>query len=456
MSINQLFELSRRSFRAFDASMKATSQNVANAETEGYRRRRVNLQADSTSSSGIYTAPGPGTANGNGVSVASYERVRDRLLDNAAAGAQTGQGAAQEEARILGVVEGHLKTGTEGALPQVMENFWDSWNTLANNPDDGGVRSTVLSRARSLSATFESMREGIGGLIGQTQQALRDGVDGFNERLDEVAALNETIGAARANGSPDLVAEDRRDTLVKELSALAPVDVQEDAAAGYTLTVDGMSVVQGNVTTPLRREGAQVFFGDTDTRFRPPAEGGGEIGAQVRLLSSGDGAAETSLQAMQSSLDDLAQEVAAQVNAAHEAGADQNGDTGEPFFAFDGDPPTASNLELAVDGPSDIAASAAGASGDTGPARAIAALSETLTGKAIDFSAAVGAKVQRASAQAESQGALADHLEGMARGVSGVSIDEEMTNLIQQQQSFAASARVLNTAQSLMDTLLRM
>lgn len=114
-------------------------------------------------------------------------------------------------------------------------------------------------------------------------------------------------------------------------------------------------------------------------------------------------------------------------------------------------------MERAVDAPEAIAAyGAADAPGNTAPAQQMAALSESLTPKAIDLSASVGSKVQQAAAREEAQAATAAHLQSMAEGVSGVSLDEEMSTLIEQQQQFAASARVLSTAQEITSTLLSM
>lgn len=446
MSINTLFELSRRSFQAFDASMKAASQNVANANTEGYDRRRVTLEASNTVAPGLYAAPGEAEATGNGVTVASYERMRDRLLDASAARAQTNLGAATEEGRVLTQLEGALATGTEGALTETLESFWDGWGRVANNPEDPGVRNTLLSKTDTLVASFQRLDRSISQRTTDTQEALATRVEAANGQLEEVASLNATIREARANGSPDLVAEDRRDTLVNDLSESLPVEVQENDS-GYTLTVNGMNVVQGDESTPLTLASpGTVEFGDTGVAFQPGDEGGGTIGAQVRLLND-------TLPTVQNDLDALAQTVVEDVNALHENGYDQDGTTNTPYFDPAGT--TAGTMQRAVTDPADVAAyGAPNAPGNTAPAQDIAALSESLTPQAIDLAAGIGAKVEHATAQEESQSALAGHLDSMARGVSGVSIDEEMTNLIEHQQAFAASTRVLRTAQTVMDTLL--
>ena len=80
MSINQLIEISRRSFRSLNGAMNTVSQNIANVNTEGYARRRVTLQADSIASPGIIMPTPRGTATGSGVSIQSYERVEQSTM----------------------------------------------------------------------------------------------------------------------------------------------------------------------------------------------------------------------------------------------------------------------------------------------------------------------------------------------------------------------------------------
>lgn len=446
MSVNSLFEISQRSFRALNAKMDATGQNIANANTEGYSRRRATLEASNTVSPGLYTSP-PGPGTGDGVTVSNYERMRSQMLDAAAAEAKTGESGAREEGRILSVLEGSLATDTEGSLTSSLESFFGSLNDLANNPTDQGVRETVLAKADALTGSFDRLDQQIQGLVNDTESALASSVDKANSLLKEVATLNTKIQEARASGSPDLVAKDRRDSLVKKLSELAPVKVQPDSDAGYTLSINGMNVVQGSETTLLRTTGsATVEFGKTGVAFEAGDEGGGKIGAQLRSLSE-------TLPGVQSRLDGLAKSVVEDVNSIHKTGFDQNGNTGKNFFDPAGT--TASTLQRTVSAPEGIAAyGAAGEPGDTTPAQEMAALSETLTPKAIDLAASVGSKVQQAAAREEAQAATATRLESLAQGVSGVSLDEEMSSLVEQQQQFAASARVLRTAREVTDTLL--
>lgn len=449
MSINRLFEIGQRSLQAANAKMEAASQNIANAESEGYHRRRATLRPSSTVSQGIYTTPAGNTATGDGVSVSSYERVRDRMLESSAAEAKTGESGAREEARVLTQLEGALATDTEGSLPATLEKFWDGWNKVASNADDQGVRSALLSRADTLTSAFHRIDQRVSELTGDTKTELASSVEEVNEKLDEIASLNKKIREARASGARDLAAEDRRDAVVKKLSEFVPVEVQEGKQDGYTVTVDGMSVVQGGESTHLKLASpTSVEFGDTGVALEPGSEGRGKVGAQLRMLNQ-------TLPDVQNRLDGLAKDVVEKVNNVHESGYDQNGNTNVSFFDPAGT--TAGSIQRAVSAPEEIAAyGGANATGDTQPAQDIAALSDDLTPEAVDLYAHVGAEIRKASAQEESKAAMADHLKSVAEGVSGVSLDEEMSNLIKHQQAFAASARVLRTAQQVTDTLLSM
>ncbi|MCS3939751.1 flagellar hook-associated protein 1 FlgK [Salinibacter ruber] len=597
MSVNSLFDIGSTSLRAVGEKIDATSQNIANAESEGYRRRRVSLSSRSVAATGLYASNGAQDVTSSGVGVEQFERVRDGMLVAARNEARSSESAAREEGRVLGVLEGALATDTDAGLSASLQGLADGFGNLANNPDSQGVRESVLGRARQLTDTFGRLDQRLGELTTNTENALADNVEKANGLLDKVASLNEQIENARAGGSPDYAAEDQRDQTVKELSKLLPVEAQENRSDGYTLTVDGMTVVQGTEATNLSVDQSgdtpAVEFGKTGVEFTPGAEGGGEIGAQARLLND-------TLPGVQSDLNALADDVVKEVNAAHRKGADQNGDTGENFFVDKSatgptSKNTAGNIELNVDGPKDIAAvatpalgtpggnetavtidqgdfsdssgagniearltknSESGAStvevsditddgnlpgdleggtfdvtvknntapdkldftidrpdgststetgvnvgsggttitlendggetieldvgtafvdgdvtsasgpkefsvtvdnslpGDTSPAQNIADRASDLTTGATDLAAGVGTQVQEAAAKEEAQAAVGERVQAQIEDVSGVSVDQQLSSLIEQQQQFAASAQVLTTAREVSSTLL--
>ena len=449
MSINRLYEMSRRSFSVFSAQMNVAGQNIANANTPGYARRRLKLGTEGPGRNGLLMPNSGGV--GSGVTAQRLERMRDGLLATAANDARTGLGGADEETRLLATLEGSFGVGSGASLQDAMNGFWNGWSDLANNPTDGGVRTTLLGQAGTLAATLRRLDGGITRLAGETQTALGEGVGQVNGLLDEIASLNVSIRASRAAGSPDLAAEDRRDAAVAELSAFAPVRVS-DGADGYTVTIGGMAAVQGDQALGLTLDvppdvaAPGVRFEGTDVAFSPSS--GGSLGAQLTTLRK-------TLPDTRAALDGLAASLVADVNAAHSVGYGLDGSTGLTFF----DPAgvTAGSIRLSddVSDPASIASSGApDAPGDSSVASALAALREGFDAQAIDITAGIGGKLRAARSAAGAQAAIVDHLAAMEAGVSGVSIDEEMTNLIEAQHAFAAAARVLTTADEMMDTLL--
>ncbi|MEX1054790.1 MAG: flagellar hook-associated protein FlgK, partial [Rhodothermales bacterium] len=251
MSISQLLNISRRSFQAFDAAMNTIGQNVANANTEGYSRRRITLESDSISTLGLFNRPGGNTANGTGVNVAVYERLRDALLSRSGWHANGWMGASEEEHRVTLALQSIFATQTEGSLSNQLDQFWNGWSDLADNPTDNGVRLALRSRAASLAGTLNRMAEDIQHLTEETERALTGGVSDVNKMLEEVAQLNSAVKSGNNVGSPNLSAEDRRDVLIGKLSEFGNFRITEQTDGTYSLTLDGMSVVDGSTAKSI-------------------------------------------------------------------------------------------------------------------------------------------------------------------------------------------------------------
>lgn len=452
MGINGLFQTGRRSLQALEAAIQTAGQNIANAGTEGYSRQRLGVRADSLVTNGLRIVPPRGGVTGAGVSVASYDRVRDSLLDAAGREAQAGLGAAEEEVRAGQTLEGLFAIGTPGSLTESLASFWGALSDASDNPTDLSIRRVLQQRTDSLAGVLHRHDSGLTRLEGDTRESLATGVDQFNALTTRIADLNVTIRDARAGGTPDLAAEDERDLLTTELASFAPVRVATAQDGSYAITVQGMTVVQGPETTRLDVTGPPdpdgVRFAGTTKAFRVDAEGGGRLGGWLRTLTS-------TIPDTRAALDGLAARLVTEVNAQHASGYGLDGSTGLNFFDPSGT--TAASLARSSDiaDPTSIAlAGSPDAPGDATVALALAGLREGFESEAASLTATAGQRLQRATASATASEALIGHFQGLTDGVSGVSIDEEMTRLIEYQQAYAASARVLATAQDLFDTLL--
>jgi flagellar hook-associated protein 1 len=473
MSLNQLIGISRSSFVALDAAMNATAQNVANMETEGYTRRRVSLQSVNTLPQGLYSPPMGRVGTGAGVSVQEYERLRDTLLQKSAWEARGGLGGYDTQHRLMMAVEGIMGPTGEGSLSSLLGDFYSGWSRLADNPNDQGARLALRGSAETLAGTLNRLDSDIQRLTERATGELRNTVDDANELLREIADLNDIITGARNRGTPDLSAEDRRDAAVDRLASLLPISVQTDRADGFTITAEGMALVQGTKTVPLRVSSTDggpltVHFGDSPYTLRASGGPGGVIGSTLHHANN-------ALPEIRQALDLLAADVVSATNSVHSSGYGSNGSTGINFFHYEAGPPpqgvSAATIRVSDHVRADagyIAASSLDPSQgflDGDIAQAIAehrANDGLIDGRqapeafVISLMSGIGAAVKSASAEATSRGHVVDHLTAMENGVSGVSIEEEMTNMIRFQQAYAASARVLNTAQEMMDTILRM
>ncbi|NBB88045.1 MAG: flagellar hook-associated protein FlgK [Bacteroidetes bacterium] len=480
MGINQIIEMGRRSLRTFDAGMNTVSQNIANAESEGYHRRRITINSVATDSRGVVIGPPGATDRLGGAGVGSFERLRDRLFTAMGREASTGLGAGEEEARLLDGVESVFGVGTEGSLSNVLSGFWNGWSDLADNPTDIGTREALLRKAQNLTSTLNRVDSDLNRIRNEAAGTLGRSVDDVNDKLNRIAELNERIQKSRNNGSPNYSAEDERDQLVKDVAEYVPVKVLENQNDGYQVTVNGMSVVQGtnvveldlqNGTTPPNPPDKLVYFEGTNKTFQPAPNrrGDGKIGALLRTLND-------TLRGVQSDLDTLSGDIVTQVNGIHSNGYDLNGVQGGTFF----DPAntTAGDISLSDDlrdpdgpgpqpvGPALLPERIAAAAEDPatpgtsdGPGNSDQALSifdlrETLENEAIRIVSDVGNQLDEAQKTSSAQSGVLAQVDAMESGVSGVSIDEELTKMIEYQQSFAASSRIIQTAQQMMDTLL--
>ncbi len=463
MSINQLIELTRRSFRTTTAAINTIGQNIANENTEGYSRRRVTLESSSIASPGVQVVTPMGSPTGVGVSINDIERVRDDVLAAAVWEANAGLGASDEEARILSALENLFPVNSDASLPNMLNAFWDGWSDVADNPTNLAARVALQNRGESLALTLNRISDDIDRLHDDSVAELIRQVEDFNGTLDEIARLNQRIATGSAGNAPDLAGEDRRDLLVKELSEMAPLQIQKDDRNMYTITINGMVVVQGETVEKLALDttGAVplLSFETSGISFNPPSGDDGRLGALMRALT-------VTYPNARQGLDDLSSTLVDRINTLHVDGFGLDGSTGLNFFDPAGD--TAGTIALSADiaDPRSIAAS-----DDPDPTvqsdndLALAILAERLADQAalndesfenhtVNLISGIGAQVENANDQYEGHLAVVNYLGALERGVSAVSINEELSNLIRYQQTFAAAARVLNTAQTMLDTLI--
>ncbi len=455
MSIGNLYEITRRSFRALDAAMNVAGQNIANADSAGFARRRLLTRADSYGTLGFNARIPRSSPTGSGVSLHSYVRLRDDLLATSAFRANGNMESASERHRIMASLEG-VVSPSEGGLTDRLQDFWNAWSDVSDNPTDSGVRTTLLTRAQGLADTLNQADRRINEMEDGLRAEVADSVAQVNQLLARVAELNAIVTASTNNGTPDFAAADERDVVVRQLSALTGIEVQANHRDGLYIAIGGVFVVQGEHAESLTLDSntLEITFGNSSTRYRP--ETGGKLGASISTLSN-------DIPQIRERLDRIAETLVIEVNAIHETGFGLDDATGLNFFDPTGT--SASSIRISADvagSPDSVAtAGAAGSPGDSEIARRIADLriatlvgTRTLGDEAIDVVGSIGAEVNRAALDARAEASVLNHLDAMEAGVSAVSVEDEMTHIIELQQAYAATARVLRATETMIDTLL--
>ena len=434
-------ETSLRGLLAQQQALDTTGHNIANASTTGYSRQVAVFQASPAyTMPGVTTAPaGPGQI-GTGVDVASYQRIRDAFLDVQYRAQSMLQGQAQANQDGLQQVQLAFNEPTDSGISSLLSNYWGAWQNLSNNPEDMGTRQALAQSAASLADGFQSLSSQLTTLQSQTAQNVTDQINQVNNLGTQIAQLNLTISKITATGNSPNDLLDQRDLLVDQLSALGNVAVTNGANGSVDISFGGASLVTAGTSATLAESDLTGLTA-------------GKIQGLITLR-------DTTIPGYQTQLNTIAATLITKTNAQSAAGFDLNGNAGGAFFTGTDATNIAVNPAV-ISNPALIAASATGAVGDAGNALKMADMQTTPTIGAATIDAAytqlvtqVGADVQQATNQVDTTTALTNALQNQRQSVSGVSLDEEMTNLITFQRGYQASARALSAMDDMLDQLI--
>ncbi len=412
--------------QAEQQAIDVTGQNITNANTEGYSRQTAVLQTkEPLHIAALSAVTGEGGQLGTGVTVATYTRIRNTYLDAQYRTQNTALGAANTQAEELGQAQRVLGEPSSSGLASQLSAFWSSWGELADPPSEA-AKVGVVSAATQLTDTLHQLSSQLQSIEGQAaaRYAAVTGPTGeVQNDAAQIAQLNHQIKLSlQAHQQPNDL-EDSRDLLLDKLSALANVTVTTQADGTDTVTF-------GNAAKPLV-EDATVNWPQVLT----PAAGG-QLGALLEL-SSPTGA----LASYQTGLNEVAETLVSSVNAIH---------TATPFFTGT----TAATIEVAVTS-AQVQTSSEAAPGGNNVALAIAALrGQGADQRYATLVAQIGSGVRNAKTTQETAQAVLTAVSNQRQAVSGVSLDEEMTNLITFQRGYQASARALNVMNEVLDTLI--
>ncbi len=445
---------------ASQLALDTSAHNTANASTPGYSRQRVNLVAAPPFTFPAFNRSGMPGQIGTGVTVASITRVRDAFLDLQLRG-QISLGGYWDSTRDeLSKVESVFPEPSGSGLGNVISRFWDAWHDVAADPTSTASRSAMIEQASTLAARFNRDAGQLSTLIEGIDFQVGERVATINDLAARIAGLNEQIRRVAVSGDHPNDLADQRDDLLDQLNQILSVTVEPQADGTVSVLVAGTDLVSGDrarpVTTILNGAGHLV----------PAWTDGSRVDLGQGQLAALTAVRDTTLAGYATKLDQLAAGIADAVNALHTSGVDRNGTAGVDFFTYTAGSAASTiavNPVIVADPAKVAAASAPNQPGDGSIAGAIADLrnsrlfvggTQTANDFYAGFVAQVGAEARQGDEMATNQGLVVEHLQQRRESFSGVSLDEEATDMIRFQHAYEAAARVITTIDEMLDLLI--
>lgn len=475
MSIFTGLNIARLGMQAQQQALEVTGHNIANASTPGYSRQVARL----VSTEPLPFAGGRGMV-GTGVKVAEITRIRDDALDSQVRKEMRTLGSWEMSRDVLARVEYVFMEPSPTGFNSVLGNFFEGWQELSLNPGSSPTRVSLLQNAGSLVNAVHHTHEQLKAIRADIDFQTSLKVQEINTLSAQIGDLNGQIVALNAAGSLPADLMDRRDLLADRLSQIVEFNAVLTDRGSLNIFLGGralvgeasfnrLEVVPGAVDAGGWLQGPGISW-ERDGREARIA--GGELGGLREVR-------DTKLKSYMEDFTALVFGITNAVNTAHQAGVDLSGYSGREFF-------TGTSLEnlsidtLLVQDPSRIAAAVVAAPGDGSNALKIAQLRHArisvdaaatdLTRKLIlepqgtttfesfyrNSISHLGVDAQESKRMVENQIALLNMMNQRKESISGVSIDEEMANMVQFQIAYQASARLIATLQEVFDTIIRL
>ncbi len=437
------------------SAINITGSNIANVNTPGYSRLRAVFSSVGVSQSG--------SSNFQvGVQVVNADRIYDQYLEARLVYQSQEVGYGETLQSGFDRVESIFNESGENGINEAMSAFWNAWDDLSANPSGQVERDTLVSCAENLTSLFRQKAQDLADVQADANAAVADTVTAINSCLTDIAAYNEKIVEITSGGGNASDLLDKRMESLKELGGLIHFDYIEDATGAVSVFLaDGKPLVEGGTTWPLdvaANSGNSNFYDvvfEGSTAAENSVITGGKIAAYLEIR---DEAADGYL----TKLNTLAAGLANAVNTQHQLGFDADGNLGGNFFDSITE---AADMQVSAAIKADAGKIAAsGSVADDGDnAVAMAAIKDSLlmeggTSTLSTYYSALMAEVGQDAADAadnmDRQDAMMTQLTNQREAVSGVSLDEEMLNLIKYQMGYNAAGKLCGVVDEMMDTLL--
>lgn len=459
--------LGARSLSTQQQGTEIAGQNLANVNNPAYARQRLALQTS-------ISIPSPVGPQGTGVESVAIVQIRSYWLDQQIQSESSVTGSLNAQQIALQTLQANLgeqidtqattsdSTGSQNGLSQGLSNLFNAFQSVSLDPSSLSERQVLIQTAQGLTSQFNQLSNRLDTVGASLDQSVQSDVGQSNQLLADIAKLNQQIIYSEASSGK--VANDLRDARqakIESLSKLVNITTAEQSNGGLDVSIGGVTMVSGvsqlDSLETYDAGGGQILV-RAQTAGTPLTLTGGSIQGTIDVR---DGA----LADLKSSTNDLAAQLISQVNSIYSAGYDLNGATGQNFFVGTDAATIGVNPDL-LDDPSKFQAS--DTAGEAGNNATVLALAQSANGKITALNnqtfsqsystsvAKLGQTISNVNDQVDNHTVVSNMLSSQRDSISGVSIDEEMTDLMKYQKAFEASARLINVISEMLDTVVNL
>lgn len=470
MGLPNVMQTGRSGMVAAKAQMATTSHNIANSNTEGYSRQRVEQQSDFAHPHGAKNLIGGGTL------LARTERVNDAYVEKQLRDSGRELAHYEEKDVLLRQTEDIFnEMGGEG-LNRLISRFFNDFRKLGNEPDNQAIRESVRESSMAMTKDFKRIRSG----VEEVRRLADNRLEGFSGEINAIAEtvkdLNIKIKIQELSGAVANDLRDQRDLAMKKLGSYVDTYVHYDKDGAFNVDIRGVGPLVNGPNAykfavernPADADGKPensytLILGDKAYRDVTHVIKGGKMGAIVDVRDQ-------TLNTILARLDEMASMITSSVNAIHGEGYTKNGVKGVAFFKPLVSSERASEfMDLSEAVKYDVNNIAAAGIPDAPSDNRIAiAISQLQNLRVMDggkttiddyYNGMVGdvGVIQGRNKEAMvQQKDIQNQLAKIREQTSGVSLDEETANLLQFQRAFDASAKVISVADECLQTVLNL
>ncbi|MGE4284118.1 MAG: flagellar hook-associated protein FlgK [Clostridia bacterium] len=492
------YQIARTGMYVSERGLYTTGHNISNVNTAGYSRQQTIIAETAPSSIGRFLV-------GIGADVQQTRQVRSQFLDNTYRQQSELFGYAEARSSVVEEIETILPEPSNTSLSSVIDKFFKSWEELSKDPGSLTVRASVRQRSIEFVDMVNHIGDQLNRLQNDTNMEIKNTIGDINSTAKQIAELNQKIMKVEGSGDQANDFRDERNLLLDDLSQMINIDISEKANGTVDVAIGGIYLVNGLKTNAIKADynsNQSIFYtakwenndafvqvrggrlkgliearGDVDGYKGSVGNGSPVEGTDVNTDAALPGykfnpSTENIISELRNGINIMVNLMTRKVNELHSGGVGLDGSSGvELFTKIDESLPLEmSNIQVNPlfnddNGLNKIAASATGAGkNDNQVAQEIADLRslkffqdgnvtvdiDTYYSGIVSWVGAVG---QEAGGLSDNQYTLLVQLQNNRDSLSGVSLDEEMTNMMKYQHAYNASARVINIVDEMIDQI---